>query len=237
MAQKVPGNKTIKMMQKKSILKFFKNSPILIIIIGIICLISIIPLIALINPNNKRIKGNPSLFDPIGQYETIKQFAGGDDFKLGSIRAIYVKRDGTLDLYAKYKPNVTYKFYKQMKIKKNKDIPFGAENNNIRYKAVTVNITKPYHLETWSHRPGHTKAIFHLGMFKESYYISRHPKTYKRPNCSFKKIWDYVIEIEKDIPQNTVAIIDYKDGRFIFKIKNRSGFYIFDSYGLLIERR
>jgi hypothetical protein len=216
MAQKVPGNKTIKMMQKKSIPKFFKN-PVLIIVLGIICLISIVPIIALINPNNKRIKGNPSLFDPIGQYETVKQFAGGDDFKLGSIEAYYVKRDGT--------------------IKKNKDIPFGAENNNIRYKAVTVKITKPYHLETWSHRPGHTKGIFHLGMFKESYYISVHPKTFKRPNCSLKKIWDYVIEIEKDIPQNTVAIIDYKDGKFTFHIKNRSSLYIFDSYGLLIERR
>jgi hypothetical protein len=209
MAQKVPGNKTIKMMQKKSIPKFFKN-PVLIIVLGIICLISIVPIIALINPNNKRIKGNPSLFDPIGQYETVKQFAGGDDFKLGSIEAYYVKRDGT---------------------------PFGAENNNIRYKAVTVKITKPYHLETWSHRPGHTKGIFHLGMFKESYYISVHPKTFKRPNCSLKKIWDYVIEIEKDIPQNTVAIIDYKDGKFTFHIKNRSSLYIFDSYGLLIERR
>jgi hypothetical protein len=227
MAQKVPGNKTIKMMQKKSIPKFFKN-PVLIIVLGIICLISIVPIIALINPNNKRIKGNPSLFDPIGQYETVKQFAGGDDFKLGSIEAYYVKRDGTLDLYAKYKPNVRYKFYKQIKIKKNKDI---------RYKAVTVKITKPYHLETWSHRPGHTKGIFHLGMFKESYYISVHPKTFKRPNCSLKKIWDYVIEIEKDIPQNTVAIIDYKDGKFTFHIKNRSSLYIFDSYGLLIERR
>jgi hypothetical protein len=94
MAQKVPGNKTIKMMQKKSIPKFFKN-PVLIIVLGIICLISIVPIIALINPNNKRIKGNPSLFDPIGQYETVKQFAGGDDFKLGSIEAYYVKRDGT----------------------------------------------------------------------------------------------------------------------------------------------
>ena len=229
------SNKTIKMMQKKSLPKLFKKSHILIVIFIIIPLISILTMIGLISPNNKRIKGNPSSFDPIGQYETIKQFAGGDDLKLGSIEAKYVKRDGTLDLYAKYKPNVTYEFYKQMKIKKNKDMPFGTENSNIKYKVVTVKITKPYHFETWSHLPGRTKAIFHLGMFKKSYNIFVQPKTSKRPNCSFKKIWDNVIEIEKDIPQNTVAIIDYKEDKFTFQIKNRSSHYKFDANGSLIK--
>jgi hypothetical protein len=206
-----------------------KSALVLFLVVGFV--ISILPIIALIDPNNSCIKGDPSSFDPIGQYETVKHYAGGDDLDLVSILINYVKRDGTLDLYAAYEPRVIYKFYKPITIEESKDTPLGTETNRPVYKLVTVTISKPYQFELWTYKPGSTKGTFHLGMSKESYDVSVQPKKSVKPSCSIKKLWDNVLELDKKVPKNAVAVITYTDRGFRFSIKDTKYHHRFDPAG------
>ncbi len=186
---------------------------------------------AYISPNNKHIKGNHGSFDPIAEYDNIKNFAGDDNLKLMNIDIEYVKRDGTIDLNAKYKPTATYTFFEKINNKKDKDMPFGTEN--IKFKLVTVKISKPYHIESWRIIDGGRNFRFHLGMFKKTAIIdtSFQYKAIEKPGCSLKKLWDN-LKI-KDIPENSVAVISYTDYGFNFSIKNTHYNYHFDKNGNL----
>jgi len=203
----------------------------LIFLLIIVFLISILPIIAFLNPNNRCIKGDPASFDPIEQYEVVKRYAGGDDLNLVSIKIHYVKRNGTINLYADYKPHVIYEFYKRMPPKKSSDMPLGTEVSHPKYKLITVKIRQPYRFEFWKYKPGSAKGRFHLGMLKESYDLSAEPKQAVKPNCSIKGLWDKVLKLDKHIPEDAVAVITFTDRGFSFSIKNTKYSYTFDSDG------
>ena len=213
--------------------KNVKYALIIILIVGLF--VSILPIIAFINPNNRCIKGDPSSFDPIKKYETVKHYAGGNDLHLVSIQVNYVKTDGTIDLYANYKPNVRYDFYKPITTETNKEMPLGVKGSHPGYKLIRVKISKPYRFEFWAYKPGSTKGRFHLGMFKESYDVFSQPKKAFKPNCLLKKLWNNVFELDREIPKNSVAVITYTNRGFSFSIQNTKYYYTFDPDGNLIK--
>lgn len=212
-----------------NIIIFFITGLLIFFILLAGLITGIIP--AYLSPNNKHIQGDPKFFDPIAEYDNIKIFAGDDNLKLISIDIEYIKRDGTIDLYAKYKPTAIYTFIENINNKKDKDMPFGTEN--IKIKLVMVKISKPYHIESWRVIDGGTNFRFHLGMFKKISIIntSFQYKAVEKPNCSIKRLWDNLKN--KNIPENSVAVISYTDHGFNFSIKNSIHNYHFDKNGNL----
>lgn len=156
------------------------------------------------------ILGDVSHFDPIATYPDIAKYAG-DNLRLSSANFYYVRSDGTLDLYAKYKPHVYYYFYKLMDGRPPDAPPVGAGGklNEKWYQPVDVNVTgpensdKPPKLERYDSQPTNTTQ-----------------QSLPAPTCSFKKFW--AVALEKGAPQNAVATIYYGSHGYSFRISDTS---------------
>jgi hypothetical protein len=154
------------------------------------------------------VPGSASSFDPIASYNDIANFAGGSTYQLTSIRAQYVRSDGTLDLYANYAPNVDYYFAKEI------DPPGGrkpigvgsvAEGQYFENMNVSVeNDSFPFTMDrtTWNSTTPENKDFV------------------PPPACTFAQLW--AIALERGAPGSAVATINYDDDGYDFTIDGTS---------------
>lgn len=217
----------------------FIGSIIAAVIVFIMLLVGIVHY-KIFDPNAGMIPGKLNAFDPVKSLPEIQDFAGKDSILI-SISASYVKPDGTMDLKAKYLPQVTYIFYRPIHevYKPESDLPAGIiENKIVTYDAETiiVFIRKPGYshptvngVETTERDTGMTK---HCTKEAKDVYKDR---TVKGPPLSFKQIWE--LAIKNDAPQDAVAFITYDISGYKFSILYTPYNFKFDLNGDLINSK
>jgi hypothetical protein len=166
------------------------------------------------------VPGDASNFDPIAHFDAIQQY-GGENLKIVSINAWYVRSDGTLDLYADYNPYVEVVFYRELAQPPADAPPVGAGGSpdDRWYEKVEVKLRRPGQLWTVT-SGGNSYQYVNLGMEQD---VSR-PTTHtpgeatSKPICSFKTLWDAALK--QDAPTSAVATIRYNANGYEFSIRD-----------------
>jgi hypothetical protein len=172
--------------------------------------------------DTKEIEGEGNAYDPIAAFDTVSAYAG-NEARLLSIEAYYVRSDGTMDLYADYYPRVNYEFYIVVDDEAGHDIPLGAPNSTadaeVLYQGVTISVWEPYQMRSVSTSTSY--SYMHLGMERDVDEPSRTKpaEPIPAPACSFADLWAKAIE-EQDAPENAVAIISYNADGYEFYIND-----------------
>lgn len=175
------------------------------------------------------VPGNASSFDPVASYEAVHNHAGSDT-QLVSIEAYYVKADGTVDLYASYRPRVNYEFVREMANPPADAPPVGAGGrvNGKWYEPIEVQLYEPF--SGWTVKSGNNSYTYmNLGMDREadnSPIMRDGEFTTLAPACSFKQLWSTALERGAD--QNAVAIINYDREGYDFSISDLRVYLEFD---------
>jgi len=173
---------------------------------------------------------NPTAFDPVAHYGEVLDFVRDgaldiEGIRLVSVRASFVRSDGTLDLTASsYSPSVTYEFYRETSPPA--DAPpvgaGGSTSDNLYYEDVSIRV----------YEPGQWRSVTQVGNgARLSYtYMNRGmdrdidpasgslPDFISAPSCSFADLW--AVAIEQDAPANAVAVINYDDNGYRFRIND-----------------
>lgn len=169
----------------------------------------------LFNCSTRPVPGPIRAFDPVGQLERVTAFAG-KEAKLVSIKAVYVKSDGTLDLKAKYKPSVLYQFYRPIyEVREGNDLPLGAGGRKgdslLSCEIVSVTVRKGYVYTTTVNGDSSTHRDPGMSRVSQKFDDNRFATEIVPPPGHFSEIWK--MAMAKDAPRDAVAVITYdKDG-------------------------
>lgn len=169
---------------------------------------------------SRSVPGDSASFDPIAQYETVRQYAG-EGAVLLEMSAYYVKSDGTVDLNASYNPYVSYDFFRPSTSEGQEAPPLGAggSGSDQWYQTVSVEAWRPG--KTWSIQSGSSHYTFTTQGLSREWDEPRNtlPGTaIDAPRCSFATLWQTAIQ--RDAPANAVAIIDYDEDGYSFRIRD-----------------
>jgi|GEM_PF-6769899 len=215
-------------------IKVFLSSVSIILSIGsFVLMIFLLTYFDTCNKNTSGIPGDMRQYDPIKNLPKIQQFAG-KDVKLANIKAVYVKSDGTMDIKAKYSPNVTYLFVKKINEIIDKDVPIGVKDKRTinTVEEITIKVTKPYYYTNLANDSTHRFP----GMER---YARKTSNNYEKliadtPKIGFDKIWE--MALKQDVPENAVAMIEYDNKGYHFYIDDTNIDLYFDINGGLINK-
>jgi hypothetical protein len=169
--------------------------------------------------------GDVRAFDPIANYEAIKQYAG-ENVQLVEINAIYVRSDGTLDLKADLKPgpNVEYKFVREIKPPgEAPPIGAGVGESGMQWQTVDVNVGNVGQTVYVNRMGGSVNARYHYtnkGMQRTEGSPSgtNYETTIPDPVCSFASLWKQAID--RGAPAEAVAVISFVERGYTFEIRD-----------------
>jgi hypothetical protein len=155
------------------------------------------------------IPGDGGHFDPVASFGTVQEFAG-QVYQPYYLEARYVRLDGTLDLYADYLPEVTYRFYREVQADQAPPIGAGGSLSGRQYEVTQVTLRAP----------GQRRFSFNLGMDRDVRPASnnRPGEPMTAPGCSFADLWQ--VALTKDAPESAVAIIRYDVTGYQFRIQD-----------------
>lgn len=164
--------------------------------------------------------GDASNFDPIVHFDAIQQHAG-EDVKFVSMDVYYVRSDGTMDLYADYRPRAEFTFYRELSTPPDGAPPIGAGGsvNDRWYEEVDVDIARPWQM--WNVTSGSTRYQYiNFGMDQETNSAVTSPpgEVAPKPGCSFKRLWGAALE--RGAPAAAVATIRYNVSGYEFDIRD-----------------
>lgn len=198
------------------------------------------------------VPGPTDRFDPVESLEAVRNYAGEDMF-LESMTATYVRPDGTLNLQADYKPNVTYVFFGKGKPtqpanqERKPDVPLGVRQTNApREQApyreeVAISVQNPHWL--YYQLNGEDTSTWHAGMSRhvvgrienQDVYMEREAELRtQKPLLDLALIWQKAISLGAP-RENVVAIIAFADGIYRFTINGTAFDYLFDADGNTVE--
>jgi hypothetical protein len=174
------------------------------------------------NADTRPVPGDPRNFDPVAALPGVTDYAGKNSH-LVSIRAYYVRSDGTLDLNASnYNPYVEYKFYRELDAPPPDAPPVGAGGtvNGKWYEPVDITAYQPGQWRSVSGTVSYTYQ--NQGMEREtsSPTANLYDTFASTPECSFKDLWD--VALKHDAPKDAVAIIEYDANGYSFDISGAS---------------
>lgn len=169
--------------------------------------------------------GDLRAFDPIATFAAVRAYAG-DGARPVSMRATYVRPDGTLDLNADLtpSPNVSYEFVRE--IRPGPDAPpigAGVNASGTQWQTIVVTVGSP----------GKTVYVRRLGgkVNAQYYYTNKGMQKDERqprgsndetvvpdPSCPFADLWKKAIE--RGAPAQAVAVISYDDDGYDFRIND-----------------
>jgi len=191
------------------------------IIVGLVCLAGLVIgfiyimdyYASVVIEQTAPVPGDAARFDTVASFPAVKAHAG-EGVKLISIDAQYVKPDGTMDLYADYKPRVEYQFYRETEPPASAP-PVGAGSNpeNKWYQRISVDVYRPgqmNHVTSMGGGSNYEYTYTNRGMDRDSDDpVSTIPgNEVPEPKCGFADLWKYAIE--KGAPADAVAGIEYK---------------------------
>jgi hypothetical protein len=167
----------------------------------------------------REVPGDAKFFDPIAGLPQVQAFAG-ENVEVISIKAYYVRSDGTMDLTAtSYHPYVDYEFVHQVPAPADAP-PVGAGGtlNGKWYQTVNV---KAYEPGQWRHVTSGSSEYSYMNKGLER--DEDRPRNYKSdtagmPQCSFKTLWS--VAKEKGAPEDAVATIEYTYRGYDFRIRD-----------------
>jgi hypothetical protein len=186
-------------------------------------------------PETRTVPGNANAFDPIAAFEAVKTFAGSN-VQLVSIEASQVRRDGTLDLTASYRPApyVTYRFVRAVARPTNAPpVGAGGTRDGPWFETITIDAYEPgqhrrVKQTTASHR--RTYTYVNEGMTRaigEPSTGSDIERIVAAPRCSLVELW--AIAIKSGAPQQAVARINYDAKGYRFSISGTKLNLAFDA--------
>ncbi|MCI0479592.1 hypothetical protein L0Y59_03530 [Candidatus Uhrbacteria bacterium] len=166
------------------------------------------------------IQGDPERFDPVASYPMVRDFAG-EGSRLVSLRALYVKRDGTMDLMAPYGAETAYVFIHPVPAPKDAP-PIGAGSSleDAWHERVTIRV----------YEPGQWRRVQSFGRVNADYsYQNRGMERdasepvstpvepdIPSPACGMATLWDAALEA--GAPEDAVATVDYDARGYVFTI-------------------
>lgn len=179
----------------------------------------------LFGEDTRTVPGSETAFDPIATYDEIAAYAQGEAESVEFIEmtASYVRRDGTMDLTASYRPRVVWTFVIPAPRPENAPpIGAGGSRDDRYYQEVDIEAFQPGQMRTVTTTGGGTSSSYtyrHLGLSREvDSPTNRRRDATPPPACSFKTLWDAAIR--HDAPPEAVAIIIYSRGEYVFNISD-----------------
>lgn len=178
------------------------------------------------NVDTRPVPGDATRFSPSAAYEEIRAYAG-ENAKLISISAYYVKSDGTMDLTEDYYPRVDYKFARE--VPRPADSPpvgAGGTVSGQWYEPIEIDVYEP---NQWRRVSGSSNySYMNKGMERDvdSPTTSLSGEFTDAPACSFADLWTEALA--KDAPADAVAIIEYDAAGYDFRITDTGIWLRFD---------
>ena len=172
-------------------------------------------------PQTQPLTTDPNNFDPFIGLEQARALAG-ENARLISINAYYVRSDGTMDLNASYTPRTNYEFVRE--IPRPEDAPpvgVAGSTNGQWYEPLTIEVYRPGSRRYVSITSGGSRVSFDYtneGMVRDvdSPTTSFSGELVDDPTCTTKQLW--AIALENDAPQDAVATITYDVDGYDFNI-------------------
>ncbi len=170
------------------------------------------------------IPGDAAHFDPVASYEQVSTYAGVG-VELVSIRAQFVRSDGTMELNATYSPapSVEYNFMRELSAPPPNAPPIGAGGANTKpwYEPIEIRLFQPGQWRKVT-SAGRSYTYMNQGMQREisSAVNGLSLPIVKPPACSFSDLW--AVALTKDAPPEAVATIDYNALGYQFSISGLS---------------
>jgi hypothetical protein len=171
----------------------------------------------------KPVPGDPSQFDPVGMFETIRSEAG-EGLVLTRFEATGVRPDGRIDLTDKVVDgDVRYRFIRAVEPPANQP-PLGAGGSAepVWKEETRVHVRRRgwHHTGTRTDADGGTVQTYDRSRGLEVRTFDPRPGApddgLAPPACDLADLWR--VAIERGAPQNAVATIDYYGGRYNFSI-------------------
>lgn len=165
-------------------------------------------------PETRPISGDVSRFDPLASLTEARAFAG-EGVQLASLRAAYIRADGTMDLNATYdpKPDTEYVFVREVPRPENAPpVGVAGSTDGPWYEVITIRAYQPGQTSRITSTGG---GINFSGQFTNQGYSRRaaepttslfDPPTVD-PACPFTQLWS--VALERGAPADAVAIITY----------------------------
>jgi hypothetical protein len=183
--------------------------------------------------DTRDVPGDATRFDPIANFAAIKAYAGAGAELIG-FDAYYVRSDGTLDLNADFYPRVDLEFLIPTTAPANAPpIGAGGSADGEWYIPVDIDIYQP---GQWRRVSGGSTSYTYVnkGMQRDV----DDPVSWERtllpdPTCSFADLW--AVALTKDAPSSAVAIIEYDERGYSFRISDVSISLYFDMDCQLID--
>ncbi len=171
------------------------------------------------------VPGDASRFDPVASFAAVHDFAGRD-YQPYYLEARYVRSDGTLDLFASYLPQVTYRFFREIQADNAPPVGAGGSLSGRQYEVAQVLISSP----------GQRRLHFNLGMDRDTWTPNntRPGEALPEPTCSFAELWREALT--QDAPESAVAVIRYDANGYEFRIQDTSISLRFDAACAVVSR-
>ena len=182
------------------------------------------------NADTRIIPGDAAHFDPVASYPSVLDYAG-TGAELVSIKAYYVRSDGSTELNATYSPapNVDYNFVRKLDKAPANAPPIGAGGSNTApwYEPINIHLYQP---GQWRKVSSSSVSYTYVNKGMErSVDDPENGLTYPivpAPRCQFAKLWS--IALTEDAPAEAVAIIGYDANGYDFSISGLSVYLKFD---------
>jgi hypothetical protein len=174
-------------------------------------------------PESRPITGDASHFDPMAGLADAQAFAGADA-KLATIKATYIRADGTMDLTATYSPapRTEYTFLREIPRPTNAP-PVGVAGSTKGpwYEPISIEAYRPGQTSHVSSTGGGINTEYNYtnqGMLKQVDDPTTNPfdDIAPEPKCKFVDLWK--IAIKEGAPEEAVAIIEYNTDGYSFNI-------------------
>lgn len=195
----------------------------------VLCVVPILVLTSVVIEQTWFLPGDASHFDPVAAYPRIQQHAGEGSLLI-SIEARYVRSDGTLDLYASYRPTVEYQFVRDAQPPS--DAPplgaGGATGSQKWYEPIQVDVYQPGQFRDVTTGSSEYQFV-NLGMDRDASSVtSTLPgEIIPTPACSFTDLWQ--LALKRGTPADAVATIRYDSDGYSFDISSTSFEFKFDN--------
>lgn len=167
--------------------------------------------------------GDPHGFDPVARYPDVARYAG-TDARLVGMRAMFVRRDGTLDLKADYRPapHAVYSFARSVPAPQDAP-PLGAGGSpdGRWFEAIEVEVARPWQLRSVrSVGAGGSRSYqyFSRGMERKAATPTGQApaSALSPPACPLRALWDAAVT--RGASPEAVAIVEYGRQGYDFTI-------------------
>lgn len=175
--------------------------------------------------HSQPVPGDATHYDPVARYPDALAYAGSDA-RLLSIKARFVRSDGTMDLTAAYEPgpSTVYTFVHDAPPAKNTPPPgVRSADRDFSKQQVVVTLSRPNQTLRTIGFGGSSFAGYkyvNQGMRRDEGRpgVSTSLTVTDAPRCSFADLWKQALHTQNSIPRDAVATIEYEAGRYRFQV-------------------